>query len=298
MYLASGDTDYHRAMERDPTYSHFFRGSIDDVASYAARKCEICPIDSRSEYFDPRCGQNSTNSSSLTDLVRIPHSFLRENLQSDVRHRLLMMEPPGDTPPPSPPIASPSPLSIMLSGKSGPPSFSQWQQAMGSSGSGCEIIPQNTTSNGSSGKLSKLRMPTTLTPSNTGEVSLIAPYRTSTACNYTPFVHHSSMGSSAINPWTNSSDQVPTAAPSPYGGIPMCSSLDLQRESGSGQGPPSPNVNHNGQKDFHRVNLQCIIYALLADILTCLASCLEVDGEYSDARKIFDVSYRLRNVST
>lgn len=51
------------------------------------------------------------------------------------------------------------------------------------------------------------------------------------------------------------------------------------------------------EPDYHFVNLDCIVYALLSDILTSLACVLEVLGDFRDSRRVYDASYRLQQVT-
>ena len=57
-----------------------------------------------------------------------------------------------------------------------------------------------------------------------------------------------------------------------------------------------PSICDDQGQDYHFVNLDCIVYALLSDILTSLACCLEVLGDFRDSRRVYDASYRLQQV--
>lgn len=345
MYLASGDTDYIRANQTDPTnFVPLFTGSINEVAFYASRKCEICPIDCRSEFFHPRCGLQSLHASSPADLIRVPHSFLRENLQTEVRHRLIMMEPTSGTPTQSPtPNQSPIGSFLTTNTNTNPnstgypgaaPSFAQWQQTLSSPNT--PVGNGNNRGNVVTAKMSMLlpvatsqqTLPTATVPMSVPSVVMnmssnkavatgsledlansrsdIAAMNGTTAPIPIPVTPNPVMSTSCQNgsPLMPLSSPCPVPACSPAGNNSSFNDSDLQNSNSinpfmtyhQGQGNVG-NGNNNSQKDFHRVNLQCIIYALLSDILTCLNSCLEVNGDYLDARKIADASYRLRNVS-
>ena len=58
-----------------------------------------------------------------------------------------------------------------------------------------------------------------------------------------------------------------------------------------------PEMCEESGQDYQFVNLDCIVYALLSDILTSLACCLEVLEDFKGSRSIYDASYKLQKVN-